>query len=470
MNHILKTWLRGAAAGLIGLGLGGTAYAQQNAPVGKDAYPPFGSCSTSQIPDLGEGWTANTLLTPFQSQPLQAAQVTSVSTVGSTRDPAMLVVTDTIPSTNQVGWYVHGDVTYKLINGADGNLQCSKVPNSNLWVAPVANFLGGKNCNCMGSNKVAGVESDAWRCPNGTKGEYDWFWFDKQTHAPKRFLFSRANNQQQLPVLGNSSLVHFTDYSTNDGLPIGLAFNACIAKNVPPTRPLPKPAVAGVTFESESSKRPEPPVWPDKAFANGALFAVDGSYTGMAIYYDWSNLQEVSKILSPNEKLERNPKSSLLHDTRLTKGRTYQVSHDELGNPVFPTTEKESLAGGIMGNVGIWRPDWARNDSCQYKATIAPGTPLNPNKDAAPIQAMSCFFAQGINGVESNIQAWYTYDQKPVMFYESNARDLDMIDYYKWIPDAHIDKNVFYPVPNQTKNLSPQMMTECNACHGKIND
>lgn len=427
---------------------------QAVAPVGPGAYPSFGSCSSGTVPGFPPGWSANVLLTPFQEQPLQVARV-SAKSVGSQK--MMVVTTDTVPPSGPVGWFIQGSEVYRLSDGASG-LQCQAVTNpprnpafyKTPWDAPATDFLAQTNCNCMGSNVVAGVESEAWRCENGQTNssgdpEYDWFWFSKDNDRfPRRFLLSRENNHEKLPVLGDNSLVHFTGFSTKLDLLLGDASNVCNNIGTAQAK-LPSPAIAGVSYDSANP--PTPPIWPNTAFANGALFAVGGSYTAMAIYYDYNSLNEVSKIKSPGGSITD------IQDTRLTKGITYEIGYQANGDRVCQ---------GTLVNVGIWRPDWATHDQCHYKATIAASSALNPLGEA--LQAMSCYFG-GTGNEQSNIQAWYTLAGEPKMFYETNAGDLDLIDYYAWMPNATIPAGVLYPISSCAGGA--QTFTQCNACHGK---
>ena len=481
MNILKRSAHAVAALGFMAFGAVSIASAQ-TAPIPNPnnpaAFPPFGQCSTNTIPDLPKSWSSNALLTPFESQPLQVARVMSGDMPG---ERYMLTVTDNVPSTTTVAWLTVTSKaspnigrSFKIINGADGNLQCSpaQLPPNVQWRAPNTDYLAKANCTCMGSNEVIGIKADAWRCPNGQKlnattDAYDWFWYSQGNNPrPVRYLFSRPNNKQSLPVLGNAAMTHFTSFDGQAQNKMGDYITACLG-NGPVQTKLPQPAVQGVSFESK--KIPQPPVWTDKAFSNGALFAIDGTYTSMASYYDWTIRQEVTKILSSAADLKLYPNNPKLADTRLTKGRTYQVSYDPKGNRVFPKNAQESQMGGILGNVGIWRPDWAKYDNCQYKATIAAASPLNPTR-SQPLKALSCFFAQHIGGAESNIQAWYTYSDEPVMFYETNAGDLDLIDYVSWMPNATIPPGVLYDIPAHVQKLPPAMMTDCNACHGKIHN
>ena len=96
-------------------------------------------------------------------------------------------------------------------------------------------------------------------------------------------------------MLGDASLDNFTDVvPTAD--PLLAAATAVCNQKIQVKATLPSPSIQGLSYDSDNA--PPPPTWTNTAFANGALFAVDGSYTGMAIYYDWNTKQEVSKIKS----------------------------------------------------------------------------------------------------------------------------------------------------------------------------
>lgn len=427
----------------------GTAMAVQvSAPVGDKAYPAYGSCLSSTVPNLPNSWSANALLTPFQSQPLQVARVSVQSLPG--KENRMVVTTDNVQSKGPTAWYIQGNKTYALSNSTGGQLQCRLIRSTpTLWIAPAANFLENSKCSCQGSNLVTGKQSEAWRCPNGqTEGtgtsktiEYDWYWFSKDKNKYiNRIINSRNNNTHDIPIFGDASLVNFTNVVTTIDPLLNAASAACNGRTSVKAS-LKSPTISGLSYEA---KHPAPPTWPNTAFANGALFAVDGSHTSMAIYYDWNSKQEVSKIKSANGSIQ---------DTRLTKGLTYEIRY---------TKQNARVCEGTLVNVGTWHPKWAHDDNCKYMATIKAKSLLNPRNKT--LQAMACYFG-GIGETTSNIQAWYSYDGEPVMFYETNAGDLDLIDYYKWIPNAKIPKGVIYPIDSCSGDA--QVTSGCNSCHGK---
>jgi len=70
------------------------------------------------------------------------------------------------------------------------------------------------------------------------------------------------------------------------------------------------------------------------------LFAVDGSHTGMTIYYHRNTKQEVSKIKSVDGSIQ---------DTRLTEGVTYEMVY---------TKNNTRISEGTLLNVGTWPLLW----------------------------------------------------------------------------------------------------------------
>ena len=303
---------------------------------------------------------------------------------------------------------------------------------------------------------MTGQESEAWRCPSAQytteNHEYDWFWFTKDANNyPIRILNSQQSNTHNLPIIGETALANFTDVTTTPDPLLKTASDLCnstlvgkVAISDTGDTGIVSPTIVGLTYAHKNSQ-PSPPLWPNTAFANGALFSVGGQRTSMAIYYDWSTLQEVSKIKDSD---------GFVQDTRLTKGITYEVNDESYGH----------ICTGTLVNVGIWSPDWASNDECQYFGTIDENTPLNPLNNK--LQVLSCYFGTG-NGITSEIQAWYTYENRPVMFYETNAGDLDLIDYSEWIPKAKIPEGVLYKIDScPGASEPPVVFNECNACHG----
>ena len=443
MDTRFRRWRMPALIAVVALVRGPEVFAE-TAPVGDGAYPPFGSCTSSTPPDLPDAWQATTLLTAFGSEELEVAAVSADAALN-----AMRVTTVGLQNGSEQDWLIVGSQVYSITSDQGGNLSCSKsTQNPTHWDVPVANWLAAKNCQCMGSNSVAGKEAEAWRCPNGLQednngmqDEYDWFWFAKnENRFPQRFLFSRTNNAQHLPVLGDKSMVHLPEFVASGSPDLKAVVELCV-QGKPTSQKTPTPSIAGVSAGGcDSVSLPE---WPNTAFANGALFAVDGSYTSMAIYYDWGTMQEVSKIKS---------QTGLVTDERLTRAATYSITH-------YPDGSYQCTPAGVLENVGIWHPNWPDLDGCKCKATIAPGSVLNPSE--ATIQAMSCHF-----GGPSYIQAWYSTQGKPVMFYETNARDLDLIDYYTWLPDATMPQGIF-DEPKECMKMTGAPITGCNKCHDK---
>lgn len=418
----------------------------------KDGFPVLGACTTSQpYPAFADTWQAKTLLTPFDDGQLHFAQVAVSAKLGemrvTTKGVSDGLVLDTFYRNNGTG-----GVDEFVLSDNNGALACTQVGANHNWRVPQPTALEQSKCTCQGENSVLGVDAQAWACQNGLQlsngvNQYDWYW-TAQNGDPVRFLFSRNNNAIGLPVLGEASMAHFTGYS--ETVPSSFADAAVACSNAITQVPanIPDPTIAGVSGQVPAGF--SLPVWPDKIYSNGALTAVDGSFTEMAIYYDYSNLQEVSRIKYPRAWAPLQAPAGFINDTRLTKGETLEINE-------FPG--QPAACGSILKNVGIWHPDWAKRDQCAFRANITAGSPLNPQSE--DINALSCFFAG-----KSRIDAWYDVLGAPHMFYESNAGDLDLIDYYAFeVRQSFAPGRFNHPscsgVPVQ------DLGTTCTTCHGK---
>ena len=422
----------------------------QYPPVTVDnGFPVLGACTTSRpYPIFADTWQAKTLLTPFDGGQLKFAQVAVDTTIGGMR-VTVKGVTDGLVLDKFYRNNVAGGVDEFLITEKNGMLACTQVgANYNLRL-PEPSSLANSKCTCQGENPVLGVNAQAWACQNGLQlqsgeNQYDWYWM-APNGDPVRFLFSRNNNAIGLPVLGEASMAHFTDYSTT--VPSSFADAAVVCSNAITQVPanIPDPTISGVTGQVPPDF--SLPVWPEKVYSNGALTAVDGSFTEMAIYYDYTNLQEVSRIKYPRAWPPLEVQAGFINDTRLTKGETLEINK--------PPRQAPSC-GSILKNVGIWHPDWPQRDQCAFRANIAAGSPLNPQN--VDMNALSCFFAG-----KSRIDAWYDVSGAPHMFYESNAGDLDLIDYYAFeVRDSFIPGR--FDHPSCSGAPVEDLGTKCTAC------
>lgn len=426
----------------------------------QNGFPVLGSCNTTQTyPMFASEWQAKTLLTPFDSSQLVFAQVAVSDTLNAMRVTTKGVTDGVV---QDLLFRADGSATglqvFELGVSSTGMLTCQTFGGAGSnWKIPQPQALAQSDCTCQGTNPVLGVDAQAWACKNGkdlpgsTTAEYDWYW-TAPNGDPVRFLFSRDNNEIGLPVLGEFSMVHFTDYQQSVPSTFGDALAVC-SNAVPEIgAQIPDPTIAGVSGQEPVGF--QLPIWPTKIYSNGALTAVDGSFTQMSIYYDYDNLQEVSRIRYPEAwPAAGAPVNGFINDTRLTKGETLEIA--EIPGQA-PTCQ------GILKNVGIWHPDWAHRDGCQFRANIAAGSALNQsNQD---IHALSCFFANRPIG-QARIDAWYDESGAPHMFYESNATDLDLIDYYAFDRRTSFAPNRF-DHPSCAGKPIQDMGTTCTACHG----
>lgn len=429
-----------------------------------DGFPVLPACKSNQESlKLPASWQAKTLLTPFDDSQLMFAEIAVDNTIhqgvmrvtmegvsdGSRRD---LLVMNSPHAANDA-------IAYQVIDDGDGTLSCKIFEEKVNWRVPIPDLLANQECTCQGVNNVIGKNAEAWACKNyqflppGLKGrrsaEYDWYWMDEETKLPVRALFSRNNNTTRLPVLGEYAMAHFANVETSAPGTLQAVVDLCTDDQPHITAAAPDPAIEGV--HGEMCQDFELPVWPEKVYSNGALTAVDGSFTSMAIYYDYANLQEVSRILYPRAWPNVGVKAGFINDTRLTVSDTLEISIPE-GQPAQCTS--------ILRNVGIWHPNWAARDGCGCKAGIEAGTALNPSD--VDMHAMSCFFAG-----KSRIDAWYDVEGGPHMFYESNAGDLDLIDYYAFDSSPVFPTDIF-DHPRCEGVPITDLKSTCTTCHGRV--
>jgi hypothetical protein len=409
---------------------------------------------------LPESWQAKTLLTPFDGSQLMFAEIAIESGLGN---GVMRVTMEGVSDGSWRDLLIVNDASdgsdiYQIIDQGDGTLSCKAFTNKpdTKWRAPTPALLQNSGCICQGENNVLGQDAEAWACQNGetlpgggTTQEYDWYWFNTASKSPIRFLYSRNNNATEMPVLGEYSMAHLTGVTDSAPATLAQVHQLCTNNEPEITAPVPDPAIVGVS--GAMCQGFTPPVWPDKVYSNGALTAVDGSFTSMAIYYDYANLKEVSRILYPRAWPPLQVQAGFINDTRLTASETLEIS-------ITPGQAK--VCTDVLKNVGIWHPNWAARDGCGCKAGIQAGSPLNPSD--TDIHAMSCFFAGS-----SRIDAWYDVQGAPHMFYESNAGDLDLIDYYAFDTNAAFPTDVFnYP---SCQNAQVQDLgATCTTCHGRV--
>lgn len=325
------------------------------------------------------------------------------------------------------------------------------------WHVPERNFVNAKQCNCKGGVELNGKNASVWQCLNGqTMGkdtdEYDWLWFEKYNDTeslPVRLLFSRDNNHNAIPQLGDNALVNFSTIDVPGGAfrelhPIR---TACETSGSMPYSELPNIEVEGVHYNDANNF--ESPIWTDKTYATGMLYSVSGLYSAMQISYDHSGKEprEVSQI-----KFSEPQNGIRYNHTRLTGSDAWEVNYTE--------NHKQECAGGLK-NVGIWHPNWTRRAGCRYKATIDKQT-RGLNNTAEDILAMSCHFGGG-----RQMQAWNARNGRPHLFYETKATDLDLIDYIHWNPDASFDNSVFLKDENCIGEGTPEIVAPfCATCHG----
>lgn len=279
-----------------------------------------------------------------------------------------------------------------------------------------------------------------------------------------------------IPVLSRYAMVHMPDFSSSETGQLDKLVALCVDPEQPnqtiqaPPPPADSKWIDVNACPSSASGR-FPPDWPATAFFNGALFSVGGQYTSMAVYYDYPNLREASMIkYQQKDASKQGFTAGLVVEERLDKNMAFNVQRPAVlvnGKVSYPADQAFCPANSTLDNVGIWHQNWPDRDACTCNGVIQPNTALN-NTDTT-MWAMSCHF--GRSPGNSYIKAWYSTSGAPQMFYQTNAGDLDLIDYYHWQANVSYAENdpVFdYPKACETVGFGQhgEMGFECTKCHG----
>ena len=415
-------------------------------PTGPEAYPPLGSCDPTEAPELPATWSTSALLTNFEWQTLRVARMSTEAKGKSNR--TVITVGDVDDDAGIEAWFIDGNHVYALSNGADGALQCEHDEGRvNAWKAIDLRALLNSKCECKASTIVTGEVTQAWMCPQ-ENDYHSWIWFAKHESdpVPVRIINPDPGSiYDHIPIIGDASLINFAEFTMQADPLLDVAARACLeAETV--QFPLQTPTISGLSYAAKTDQ-PPPPTWPNTAFTNGVVFSATGDDYSLAVYYDWVHMQSLSSF--------RKSDGSMIDDY-LTKGETYEYN--------LRCDGRQNCAQHLS-NVGVWHPRWAHIDDCEYKATMAANSALNPYE--VDMQAIACHFSAVPQQHASYIQAWYLVDERPIMFYETKASSLALVDYYDWIPNAMIPEGLR---ATETCEAPVQQFDNCNACHTRAPD
>ena len=395
--------------------------------------PKMAACSSEKHPRLPEKWRATYLMAPFTSAQLVLAEIEHDSTVGVTRARLRGL------KHGSVDLVTLGTHTYQLLADGQGATGCHDLGDSGWrpirrdWLSPTA--------QCVGSAPIGDVEVDWWHVSAKRAHLANWMWFKTSDQTPFRLLLLRPSDAfGPLGLFALSNQVRFEPLRESTLTQDAVACRAA----APPESPDGRAAVRRVIAAMDDAPgradgalkelMPEIaaacdstglPRWPDTFAASAFMTSLDLRDTTFPahILYDWQRKAMRTRLYSPRAQATPPGDALLIGET---------------GYGMIRRRQGQLSCGGPQP--GVLRPDWPTTGGCSCEAVIGATTPLTPYGPArilrCPVTAPRVFWA------------WYTRDQRPMLFLETASGDetgagLTLIDYYAWLPGFETPASAF---------------------------
>ena len=332
-------------------------------------------------------WSSNVLLTPFFADDLHTARVQYNSDL-----QAMYIVLYG-PSGKDAEYLNIADSTY-IITRNSTTVTCFG-PQNYGWSTPSRDWLAAYKCDCKGALNISGIETVAWTCP--TYNLRNWYWMHAGNGSAWRMLFNNQSNPTRLPVLGEYTMAHFSDYG-DEAKQLEIMYQICIGtikmpnnsiinKKVDPINGFTYTECANISF----------PNWPEFFHMTVTMIPVVLNHATpfpTQVLYDWE-IESQRTIMC---------EQSQTYNAYLIHNNTYVLN--------------QNLATGAIlciarFNFGPPKPNWMTLDRCKCKGTITDNPALTPwHKTVIAVCPLS----------ENRVfWTWFTEDVgfTPLLFFET---------------------------------------------------
>ncbi|MEO0369103.1 MAG: hypothetical protein AAF197_10005, partial [Pseudomonadota bacterium] len=209
-----------------------------------------------------------------------------------------------------------------------------------------------------------------------------------------------------------------------------------------------------------SSSSQQPPAWPSTLQTTTLLTAVNFDYSPFPSLVRYSSQLPGLRTDMYNPWPETNGAWNL-YSARLKSDTGYSAFYsDQTLN-----TCKQNLPGPPVAN-------WMSIDQCECKASLPPGTSLNPRSDENLLVMMCPLTPLTMN--PSNPQVFWTwYGEQtgaPQVFMQSDSSaksgtGLNLADYYSWEPNATVDQTIFETPAGCIGKPKIKVPPQCHNCH-----
>ena len=333
-------------------------FAELPGPIPPMKFQPVPAPPTSNIsscagmmkpPPWQTQWSATAMFTPFDASDLQTGKVEY-----NTELRAMYIA---LHGPNSIVEYLNvGSSTFIL-----QNTSCLGPYNFG-WITPPREWLSSRKCECKGSLNISGVHVKAWRCP--VYRVVDWYWFYENDNNTWRMFFNNKTNPNHLPVLGDFTMVHFSDYGASTETleaAYGLCTKGISSHSVQVGIQEIQPFLKGFSYTGCSEMK-ELPSWPQDFHMTVTMLPVLPGLENplpTSVVYDWQRQSQRTIICEHSQS----------YNAYLIVNSTY-ILNQELSNGTV-----QCLSDLKFGPV---TPNWMTRDNCKCMGTITDNFDLSP--------------------------------------------------------------------------------------------
>ena len=441
--------------------------------------PQLQACQNLTPPTLPEKWTASALMQTFGEYDVVVGKFTydeseqayrfSLSFAGSSEFSDYLLTADNRLYALQGSYEQPSSCRYSLMLQMD-------LPSSNI-MTPAA--------QCVGEGPVNGVNRQWWKDTANVGKGANWYWFTADNDR-ELFRMMPYKGVDNLGWAGKYAFTYFSEFSAQVETNIGALKQLCgvsefadimaedevldmataLQQLLPPLDPIPtETEVSSFMPEVQqcTSSTQRPPQWPASLQATTLLTAVNIDYSPFPslVRYNSSVPGLRTDMYNPWPPTDE---TWDLYSARLLQNTGYSAYFKD---DVYQSC-KQNLPGPPLAN-------WMTIDGCECKASLPPGSSLNPTDEN--LLVMMCPLTPSSANPENPQVFWTWYGEQsgaPQVFMQSDSSagqgtGLNLADYYSWEPNALIDPQIFTPPTACLDKIKDKVPPQCHNCHLPIN-
>lgn len=438
--------------------------------------PEFTDCASTEHPELPPKWRANALLQDFVQPLLTFGQFVYDESVGAFR---FQLATQYGAS---VDLLVTTDRTLYRLYGGETPTSCSLVTNDSPLTVPPRDWLDSQAV-CVGEAPILERDQAWWKTPSGEGA--NWVWYGTDSGLPFRTMYYEdVEITDPVPVYEHFTFNYFPVFEPVESTNLGQLLEMCAQAGDTATAlegfDIHKPdsiaaAPAGAPLTSDSDhvelvqswipglsecnpEIPLPPPWPDQV--QGTVFMTAVSFPPnpfpTRVFYDWTRKAQNTSLYYYEPE---NPEDYV--QVALLTGDTGNIRIEN---------EQGRISMCQQALPGPQVPNWKNVDGCACRATLAPGSVLNPSGEET--QILWCPTDLSASQV---FWTWYSNSGTPVVFMQTNSSPtagtgLNLADYYHWEPGSEAPAGTFdLPAACEGEPKEP-VPAACHNCHLPFNE